>query len=366
MPSETVRLQKEYIDNVLKIDYDLDIWSTSDEEFWVSKIQLRNFGKAYPAHATTLGKGRTKDECLASNYGEFLEKLVWLDWKSKNEDEEKIPARNMKTNEYELLDMIDLKKYFWDASKCATGNNIEEARYHTILDVLELGQANDNNAFPFFPLETNIAKTENMFPNIPKKYHDNTQILIQRDPRIPSVYIATCLRAPNEKDVHFMQSLSEKKGREIKFNFNEVPKTWSPMLSNFTGPWPPYVGRRFGLDLNKVIPIAMAEMIQVYKFYDQDSDTEGLEFYFPEGEKKKTQSYWPIIDAKNFSNNEKETIEEDNQTIIDEMAEAGFNSWEIDVTPQGSPMSAVKIISDYTFGRWTPGSKELLNKLFYF
>lgn len=365
MPEETVKKAEDYINNSLGIKYNLDLWNTPDEKFWVSKMQLDGFGKAYPSHATTMGKGLSKYECLASNYGEFFEKLAWEVWKVDAEKNlnKKIKVKNLVTNEYERIEISHIKNNFWGAEFSAAGNNIEEARYHSLLDVIEIGWGGCRNAFMLTPIENTIVKTEEMFPNIPQYYHDNTQILVQRDMRIPSVYFLTAFKAPNENDPPFMKPLSQVVNGEVVFNLPEMPLMAQPMLSNTTNPWPPFLGRRLGLNMEKTVPLAIAEIMQVYYFYNQDPSTPPLDFYFPEKNIKK-QNMFKEYDAQDYKDFENPTIESDNQLIINEISKAGFNLWELDITPPESPISVVKIISDYSYGRLTHVHEQTLNKFF--
>jgi hypothetical protein len=185
--------------------------------------------------------------------------------------------------------------------------------------------------------------------------------MVQQDPRLPSIYVVTAWRAPNEGDPFMPSPVSYKNG---VVHFNEMPDKWTPMLSNDSDPWPPYAGRRFGLNLEKLIPIAMSELMQEYWFYNQDPTTNGLDWKFEEKDIKKYQDFWPVFDALDFPNNETDSIEGDLDVVLTEMSNAGFSVWEIDVSLPQSPMSNVKLFSDYTFGNWTPGTKEIMKYLF--
>lgn len=361
-PSETIKKQKDYIDNKLELQYSLEIDSTPDKQFWISKIQIDGLEKAYPSYSTTLGKGTSREECLASNYGELYEKLAWEIWADEHKNlDGAMTVYNLNNKKDEYIDLESIKSYFWNGSNIASGNNAYEARYHALMDVIEMGGAGKNNPFPFFPLETHLVDYADMFPWLDQSYIDNIHIMVQRDPRIPSVYIVSAWRAPNDGDAFMISPVSYKNGT---IHFNDIPDNWTPMLNNTADPWPPYIGRRFGLNLEKLIPIAIAEMMQVYWFYNQDPATPKMPWKFEKRDVKKYQDFWPIKHISEFQNNETNTIEGDVNLVLNEMFEAGFSVWEADMSLPESPMANIKLFSDYTYGFWTPGMKEIMKYLF--
>lgn len=363
MPEDTAARAIQYVDEILKIDYDFEIVGTPDKLFWTSIMQVKDLNPADITYSTSAGKGITKEECLSSNYGEFLEKLSWEVWKLENFKKDSIPIKNLITGEKQLINSSMLKNQFETPAGVAAGNNIEEARFHALMDIVETGGHISNNPYTFFPLETNIVDSKEVL-DLMDNYHNNLQILVQKDPRLPHIYHITAFRAPG-KDDELMLSPVEVKNNEVKFNFDKMPRGWSPIIDNsrIGRPWPPLVGRRFGLSLDRTVPKAIGEILQIQQFYNQAYNT-NIFVFDNNGTEKIYQDYWPKKKAEDFPNFETPTVEGDLEIVISDFKNAGYSLWEIDLTLPESPISAVKIISDYTYGRWTPGSREVLSRLF--
>lgn len=352
MPSETVALQKKYIDDILGLKYDLDIYVTPDKQFYVSKIKIKDMQNNL--FNITRGKGTSLDECLASNYGELIERLSWSIFLIDIKNNRKIELKNIITDEYNFLETEDIFSFFGDGEALASGNNIEEAKYHALCDIIENGHFITH--FPYNQLETTLAKTENMFPEVAKKYHDNYHMFVQRDLRLPSIYTVTVLRKPYNRDIlkRDFLNITDKNVKFDKFRRFDYER---PGIT--PSPWPAMGGKRVGLNLKKLFLPAIAESVQLFHALRKDEDFELIE-----GDYKKYPDNWKIKDAMEYSNNEKNTIEEDNRLIINEMKISGFNLWEIDVTLPNCPMKAIKIINDYTLSGENPFAKRFLSRIF--
>lgn len=350
-PEETIKKQKDFIDK-LELDYSFDILSTDDEEFWFSKMELdgiedSQYTSGHLFFGKTRGKGKTRESCLASNYGEFLERLSWDIWKQKMEkhSEEEIEIKNLTTGEYDTFNVGNLIQTHLDAEHLASGNIIEEARYHAIMDVIENGTY--NICFSINQLETQIAESEKIMSNFAKKYRDNYHIFVQRDLRIPSIYIINAFRKPDRDNTLFRKDFLYEKNGIYHFSGNTLRDT-------------PF--RRVGLSVENNIHAAIGESLQFFHLLTETNPEFG--WNLEEGDSKKYPTNWGL--NSDFPNNETSTIEGDNEKIINEFKEAGFNLWEIDITLPESPIKAVKILSDYALSGESPHGEKFLNRIFDF
>ncbi len=232
----------------------------------------------------------------------------------------------------------------------ASGNNIEEARYHALCEVLELGF--NNNYFRDIPVESYILNTEEMFPELPKILHDNIIAHVNKDSRIP-LYDLVVVRNPN-KDDFFMSDLITVDDDTISI----PPPTWNLKSPNNVAQkeikFPSLTGRRVGMNIDKLFLIAIGEMLQVL---DGDLILDNNVV------KKDVSNYMNLIDSKELEEFETNTIESDNSLLIDSFSNAGYNLWEIDITIN-EDFPTVKIINDYTMGAAHPCSKQFLSKYF--
>lgn len=341
--NETIYNQKIFIDNT--VSYKLTMRNHSDI-FYTSKIQIDDHSYRETMYSTTMGKGCTESECLASNYGELIERFSYQKWIDNHNISDIINLTNMKTKEIYTSSVEDIRAF---KGTEASGNNVEEARYHALCEVYEFGF--NNNFFRDIPVKTFIVKTEDMFPEIPKIIHDNIVVIVNKDDRIP-LYDLIVLKNPNHSDF-FMNDLITVNNKTIS-----IPKAnWDTSnpnnLANRNIMFPVLTGRRIGMNIKKLFKIAVSEMLQ---FLESD-------LLLHSNNLKKELNYIETINANDLLEFETSTIEEDNNILIDSFNDAGYNLWEIDMT-YNEKFPVVKIIHDYTLGASHPCSKQFLSKYF--
>lgn len=349
LPTDTIKSQRDFIDKILS--YELKIKSDADEMFWVSSIQIDGMTLQENEYATTWGKGVTWEECIASNYGELIERFSWNKWKEKNIDTNSVELTNLINNDintFNVKNILDVASLGTEAS----GNNIHEARYHALCEALEIGF--NRNTFPEIQIEKYIVKTENLFPELPEKIHNNFHVIVRKDPRI-SMYDVSVLRAPNNTDTIFMNDYIKRDDKNITLqhpNWNQKIPTSS---NGKEMPWPAFTGRRIGLNIKNTVKVAIAELLQS-KLLDN--------IYFPEVNNKKYPQDIKIVDAIDLEDFEQQTIEEDNELILNDFKNAGYNIWELNITYPECKFPTIKLIHDYSIGGKHPCSKEFLSKFF--
>lgn len=345
-PEETYRLQKEWIES--RLEYDLEIRSYAGS-FWTSTMQIKGQKKQQTMYSTTRGKGTAKFECLASNYGELIERYSYEEW-IKNNPSDKI---------VELKSLMDGKIYNMTAREVtnfkgteAAGNNMEEARYHALCEVLELGL--NNNVFRIVPVEMGIIKTESMFPEVPQNVHDSVVVFFQKDPRI-SAYDISVVRAPKENEMLFNSLV------DVDYNKNTIiipERNWNMENPNCTidkaHPWPSLLGRRIGLSIEKTVKIAIAEMLQMLG---------GDDSIFLNNAPKKKVSFMKYYNAEDLPSFETATLEDDNDLMLNGLRNAGYNVWELNLTINDR-FPVVKMINDYSLGMMHPCSRQFMSKFF--
>jgi radical SAM protein with 4Fe4S-binding SPASM domain len=345
-PEDTYKLQKDWAE--INLNYDLKIWNYGD--FWTSKIQIQGHGKHEYIYSTTKGKGVSKYECLASNFGELIERYSYYQWQKKTAPELSVEAKSLINGAVFHMPAFDIIKF---KGTEASGNNIEEARFHALCEVLELGF--NNNAFRVYPVELGLLNTKNMFPELPEIIHDNLIVFFQKDPRI-SLYDVSVIRVPTENDRFFNNLI------DIDFEKNRISVpdvNWNTSNPSSTidkeHPWPSMTGRRVGLNIEKTVKIAIAEMLQ-------QLETDSV-LWIEKPVKKDVPFIKHYDSIEDLPDYETQSLEDDNALIINDFKNAGYNLWEVDIT-HTSDFPTVKIINDYTLGAMHPCSKQFMSKFF--
>lgn len=345
-PEETYRLQKEWIES--KLEYDLETRCYANN-FWTSTIQVKGQKKQQTMYSTTRGKGTSKIECLASNYGELIERYSYEDWISKNSPASMVALKSLMDEKTYTMFVQEIMNF---KGTEASGNNLEEARYHALCEVLELGL--NNNVFRTIPVETGVIRTEKMFPEVPKSVHDSVVVLFNRDPRI-SYYDISVMRAPKKDEMLFNSLI------DVDFNKNQIriPRpNWNMENPNCTidknHPWPSLAGRRIGMSVEKTVKIAIAEMLQMLG---------GDDSVFRDNAPKKEIPFLKYYNAEDLPSFETSTIEDDNASILSDLKNAGYNVWELDLT-LNERFPVVKLINDYSLGAAHPCSRQFMSKFF--
>jgi hypothetical protein len=359
-PNNTIIKQKEYIDTMFK--YNLDVVSDQNKMFFTSQIIIKNINKELSYYLTS-GKGLSKDECLASNYGELIERYAWQLFLNKIWENEnfKVESLNLKTNNIDIFDSKNILKYEGRSDYIASGNDFFEAIYHVLTEAYEYGLLKNN--YPYSPVEYSILTTEDIYPTFPQYIHDNYTILLRKDPRIP-LYDITAFKAPTDKDTKFMPINIISNNNNVKLI--DVVNHFSSSVGdrNDEEPWPSFSGSRAGLNLEKTIKLAIAEQVQEHYLLKLNNYIDYDIKFNKKNIKRQNDSIFNINNANDLPNYETSSIEEDVDLIVKAFNKIGFNIWVIDITPNNCPMKVVKIITDYSIGNDNPHSKRVLNNFF--
>lgn len=336
-PSETVAKQKEYLDKI-GLTYDLDIFQSPDGYCWVSETNIHGIEPYSRCSTPVRGKGILKDECIASNLGELIERFSWDLWleEAKKDFNKTIELKNLKTGNYDKFNVGNIYQNFIAADFMASGNNREEAVFHTLTEMLEMGGGKgERNTYPTFFEEVSILDTKNL--NIPDMYK-NLQFVIERDIRIPEFYNLIVVRPMNEG---FLPDFVREDDGIITFQNIQS----EPLSSGASKPPPPIFGQRSGLDLEKLIPSAINELIQNIFVYNRQHNM-SFPYDVPAIEKNYPK-YLNLKTIEDFPNNESSSIEVDNNFLLEKLFDLDFNIWEMDVSLPESPIKTIKLLNDY-------------------
>lgn len=316
----------------LGIEYEVESLNIDNLNlFWISKIHFKNrdYGSIIFG-----GKGKTKEESLASLFGEVIERISLFE---KAKEDEQIVVDLIENKEYKInpkYSNFSMDNTYWTAS----GNTYSEAILHAIYEVFEYSFSNENNQI--YQNDNFIVKTEDMFPDWPQYVHDSFVIFVQKDRRFP-VYAVKSVKYPND-EMPYMKYV--KNDEEVIFAYKKVHENDLYNTSGF----------RIDSTIKESIPYAIGENIQKYREHD-------IDFSLPKNAKKKAQS-----EVKEISIEKEEVLEsldDELSFVLSSMIPSLNFIGAIDVTMEGSPLKVVRIITDFSRMQ-SLDHKEFLSKFF--
>lgn len=331
-PKITIELAKERLESI-NCNYDIEIYNI-DNTFWTSELKFKNIfdldlriQPSGPLNGgkSTMGKGSTQDQCVASNLMETIERISI--WQHMCEYNPVYHGINLRTGNIEKVS-INIST----SEKAAAGNTYEEATLHALHEMIEVDAINaatvnmaaNHTAFlkPF-----KVIDFKNMYPSWPSWVFDSF-VILQSPTTVPEFYNFLGLHYPITKEY----------GQDWKYEKNNNDNVWSKQPINYTN-WrgkekTAYVFSVAGLNPSKAISRVIQENFQgpIREPYS--------------GIKKTPPEWLKIVDGVNLKNYETDSITKDIKFIVSKIPEQ-FNVWAVDISSPELGVPVVMVVSDY-------------------
>ncbi len=329
-PIETVEMAKEKLASI-NCQYKVNEYNI-DDTFYVSELFYENpFDmklRIQPAGYinggfSSMGKGTTPEQCLASMYMETIERISL--WQHMNSFFPIYKGLNLRTGDLDNV-CVDTSS----SEMVAAGNTFEEAILHGLHEMMEvesIGAASINGS--------NKSITANLKPY---EVIDFTEMYDWPDWvkssftvfRIPTLvkefYTFIGLRYPIEQ--RFSEDYTYKKNQDGVYL--KQPIKYTEWRGNKTA----YAFTASGINPRKAISRCVQENFQ------------GPDKYKYPGIKKEIPSHLNVVNGNTLISYETNSVNEDIEFIVSKIPER-FNAWAIDLSSPELEVPVVKIVTDY-------------------
>lgn len=325
------------------VEYTVEVFNI-DDTIWTTELKIKDiFGfdlyiqpaSPFNDRATTMGKGTSLKQALASMYMETIERISL--WQHMANGNPIYKGLNLKTGEVENV-AVDATS----SERCAAGNTYEEATLHALHELIEKACiANTNGTANLKPFR--VIDYNKMFPNFPDWIKSSFTVL-QIPSIVPEFYCFIALRHPYESrfgnDWEYVKTEEGVWARQTK-----VYSGWrkNKMAYAFTAA---------GINPKKAISRCIQECFQ------------GPERFKYDGDKKPTPPWLETVNALDLPNYETDNITDDIKFIVSKIPQR-FNTWAIDFTSPEMGVPVVKVETDFHHPL-NSGSKEIMNLFFNF
>lgn len=305
---ETIGKSKEYLESI-GLNFETKT-KNIDNVVWVSEIFFKNNNFN---GMIMKGKGTSEEECLASLYGEVIERISLFNNKVDGRDK----ILNIEDSNLYDIDREFVVKQLKDTKYCSAGNSFDEAIIHSLYEIFEISFTSQND---IYPSEKFIINTKNYFP-WPEHVHDNIIAFASRDLRFP---------------VYGVRTLRNVEGDIPKYGIFEEDGVLN-FKDDVSNKRLPTSGYRIGRSVEETVPYALSEAFQILPIDTEES--------FLENSKKKDQKIVPVYnDVESFS---MENMKDEIASTVNSMKPYYSFLGVLDLTPENSPLKVVKLITDF-------------------